>query len=422
MFYKVYEVTMMRAFYENNRKRLAGRLSEDSAAIVFSGKEVKKMGDENYPFTPNSNFFYLTGMEAPNEILLIMKKDGVTETMFIEPFDEVKAKWTGPVPLASEVTETSGVESVEYNYNFYEHLAGVLFDKRIENVYLDLENRVFHTVTQELDLAKEISEKYPHISVKNLHDEMAALRRIKQEYELDCLRRAIRITGEGVVNMMKNAAAGMYEYEIEAYFDYTLRSRGVKDFAFRSIVASGGNAAVLHYSKNCDKAADGSLVLCDVGAKYNLYSGDITRTFPVNGKFTARQKLLYDIVLDGQKLILDTIRPGIPFKSLNETLIKYYEDKLSEIGLITEPSQVRDVYWHGVSHMLGLETHDVGRHNEGLLEEGMVLTVEPGLYIADEGIGIRIEDDVVVTKDGCRILFDGIPKTTEEIEAVMCHG
>ena len=236
------------------------------------------------------------------------------------------------------------------------------------------------------------------------------------------MRRAIEITGEGIVNMMKNTKAGMREYEIEAYFDYTLKSRGVKDFAFKSIVAAGKNAAILHYSQNSGMAQYDSLVLCDVGAKYNYYCGDITRTFPVNGRFNERQKQLYNIVLEGQRLILDTIRPGIPFKSLNETLIKYYEEKLTEIGLISSPDEVKKYYWHGVSHMLGIETHDVGRHNEGLLEAGMVLTVEPGLYIADEGIGIRIEDDAVVTENGCRLVYDGIPKTIEEIEAVMNNG
>ncbi len=412
----------MKEFYIKNREKLARRLADNSAAAVFSGRDIKKMGDENYPFTPQSNFFYLTGIDEPEGILLIVKKNGdVSESLFIEPPDDEKAQWVGAVISKEKAAEISGIENIYYNYTFYEKLSDTLFNKRIENIYIDLENRDFR-MTRELEFAKDTAENYPYIDMKDLHIEMAELRRIKSRQEIENIGRAIEITGEGIVNMMKNARAGMYEYEIEAYFDFALKYRSVKDFAFKSIVASGKNATVLHYSRNCDKTGDGDLVLCDVGAKYNYYCGDITRTFPVNGRFTDRQKQLYNIVLDGQKLILKTIRPGVPFKSLNETLLGYYAEKLKEIGLISTEKEVKKYYWHNVSHMLGIETHDVGRHNEGLLEEGMVLTVEPGLYIADEGIGIRIEDDVVVTKDGCRLVYDGIPKEISEIEAIMAGG
>ena len=410
----------MSRIYKNNRKRLMDCIEDDSAVLILSGGEVRKLGDENFPFTPSANFLYFTGLDKPNEILLLAKSGNeVTETLFIEPFDEEKAKWVGPVILPDEAKEASGIEKTAYNYEFNEIFAGIIFGKRIQNVYLDLENRVFEMHSPEIELADRIAAKYPYINIKNLYNTAAELRRTKQPYELENLRRAIEITGEGVVNMMKNARPDMCEYEIEAYFDYTLKSKGVKDFAFKSIVASGKNAAILHYSQNSGIAKDGSLVLCDVGAKYKYYCGDITRTFPVNGRFTERQKQLYNIVLNGQKLILDTIRPGIPFKSLNETLIKYYEKELSAIGLISGPKEVRKYYWHGVSHMLGIETHDAGRHNEGLLEPGMVLTVEPGLYIAEEGIGIRIEDDAVVTENGCELVYNGIPKTVVEIESLM---
>ncbi len=412
----------MKEFYISNRQNLAEKLDDNSAAVIFSGEEIKKMGDENFPFTPNSNFLYFTGIDRPNEILLIVKSGKeIKYTLFIEPHDEEKAKWTGAVISKDEAKEISGIEDIRYINDFYEFTAGVLFNKRTENFYIDLENRRFHTHSKELDFAGEVREKYPYIQIKNLYNIAAELRRFKQPYEEEKLRRAIEITGMGIENMLKNVHPDMYEYELEAYFDYTLKSNGVRDFAFKSIVASGKNAAVLHYSDNNCKIEDNSLVLCDVGAKFEYYCGDVTRTFPANGRFTQRQKLLYNIVLGGQKLIIDTIKPGIPFKSLNETLIKYYEEELAKIGLITEPEQVKDFYWHGVSHMLGIETHDAGRHNEGLLEEGMVLTVEPGLYIADENIGIRIEDDVIVTYDGCRLIYDGIPKTVEEIEGLICQ-
>lgn len=413
----------MREFYKENRQRLIDRLADNSAAAVFSGRSVKKIGDEDYPFTPNAGFYYLTGLDEPNAILLLLKKDGnISQTLFIEPFDEEKARWTGAVMSKDKAADISGISNIQYNYAFEEYISGELFKNRTEYMYIDLENRKFDVYGTELDFANKISRGYPHISIKNLYNDIAELRRLKYPQEIDRIKKAVEITGEGIVNMMRHTRSGMYEYQAEAYFDYTLKSHGVQEFAFKSIVASGKNAAVLHYSKNNSLMEEGSLVLCDVGAKFGGYSGDITRTFPVSGKFSERQRRLYEIVLRGQELIISCIRPGIPFKSLNEKLIKYYEKVLCEIGLIDKPEQVKKYYWHGVSHMLGLETHDAGRHNEGMLEAGMVLTVEPGLYIAEEGIGIRIEDDVVVTDDGCRIIFDGIPKTVEEIEAVMSNG
>ena len=378
------------------------------------------MGDENYPFTPNSNFFYLTGLDRPNQILFLVKTGTEkTAALFIEHSDEEKAKWVGEVIKKDEAAQISGIEDVKYIPDFYPYIAGVIFNKRIENIYLDLENRYFDIDTTELGFAKKIAEKYPYISVNNIYNDIAELRRIKTRPELDSIEKAVEITGKGIENMLKNVHPDMYEYQLEAYFDFALKTNGVKDLAFKSIVASGKNAAVLHYSDNNCVIKDNSLVLCDVGARWQHYSGDITRTFPANGKFTERQKQLYNIVLEGQKLIIDTIKPGVPFKSLNETLIKYYEKALSDIGLIEKPEDVKKYYWHGVSHLLGLETHDAGRHNEGMLEEGMVLTVEPGLYIAEENIGIRIEDDVVVTWDGCRVIYDNIPKTVEDIERMI---
>lgn len=219
--------------------------------------------------------------------------------------------------------------------------------------------------------------------------------------------------------MMRNAKPGMAEYEIEAYFDFELKRRGVKDFAFKSIAASGINASVLHYSDNNSVTKDGDLILFDVGAQWNYYNGDITRTFPVNGRFTQRQREIYDIVLEGQRKVIKAIKPGTEFKRLNEILIQHYGCELKKIGLIENDSEVSKYYFHSVSHMLGLETHDAGRHNEGILKEGMVFTVEPGLYIPEEEIGIRIEDNVIVTKDGCRVLSKDIIRTADEIEKFM---
>jgi Xaa-Pro aminopeptidase len=201
-----------------------------------------------------------------------------------------------------------------------------------------------------------------------------------------------------------------------------LKRRGVKEKAFTTIAAAGKNAAVLHYSENSAKTADGDLILFDLGAQSSYYAADISRTFPVNGKFTDRQKQLYNIVLSGQKKVISAIKPGIPFASLNGILVDFYAKELKKIGLIEKKEDVARYYYHSVGHMLGLETHDIGRSREGVLQKGMVFTVEPGLYIAEEGIGIRIEDDVVVTEKGCDVLSKNIVKTVEEIEALMARA
>lgn len=406
--------------YSENRGKLINAMENRSISVLFSGAAPVKVGDESYSYTPERNFYYMTGIDRPNEILLLLKCDNsVTQILFIERYDDIKAKWVGEAIKPDECTKISAVTDIKYIDEFYSVLGELIFNKRIENIYLDLENRGFFRSSKAIELAQELKSAYPYLTIKNSYNIIAEFRRIKSDYEIENIKKAIEITGKGIKSMLKNAVAGMYEYQLEAYFDFALKANGVKDFAFKSIVAGGKNATILHYSENNNLIADNRLVLCDVGAAWNYYSGDITRTFPINGKFTERQKEIYNIVLDGQRLVIDSIRPGVEFASLNKILIEYYEKRLLEIGLIKDKAQVSDYYYHGVSHMLGLETHDAGRHNEGLLKEGMVLTVEPGLYIAEEGIGIRIEDDVVVTTDGCEIIYKDIPKTVEEIEEFM---
>lgn len=413
----------MKNFVTQNRLSFLDKLKDNSAAVIFSGRARKKLGDEFYPFTPDRNFYYLTAIDRPKLILLMVKNNGITDTtLFIERFDEVKAKWVGAVISAKECEQLSGITNYSYIDEFYEIFSGRVFNGQLANVYIDLENRDFETVSSALDFAKKVRKNYPALNIYDAHPVLAGMRRIKKPIEAKKITKAIDITAKGIKAMMKNARPGMYEYEIEAYFDFELKKAGVRDFAFKSIAAAGKNATVLHYSENNCKTGENDLILCDVGAQFDYYNGDITRTFPVSGKFTARQKQLYDIVLGGNRLIVNTIKPGIEFKSLNETLKKYYAVELKKIGLINNADEVSQYYYHGVSHSLGLETHDVGRHNEGLLEEGIVLTVEPGLYVAEEGIGIRIEDDVIVTKDGCRVLSPDIPRTTEEIEQLMAEG
>lgn len=411
---------MDKEFFENNRKKLYNVMEDNSIAVLFSGKAPKKLGDENYSFTPLRNFYYMTGLDRQNMTVVLYKKGNDCETtVFIERYDEVKAKWVGAVMLPDEVTDISGISNVAYLDEFDEIFSSFMFNKRIENVYMDFENRDFITVGDAFNLSDRINKNYPYIKFINVHNIIAEFRMIKENCEIEKIEKAINITKKGIYAMMANSRAGMMEYEIEAYFDFELKRNGVKDFAFKSIAASGKNGTVLHYSDNNCKTRDNDLILFDVGAQWEYYNGDITRTFPVNGKFTPRQKEIYNIVLEGQRKVIEAIKPGLEFKRLNEILKEHYAVELKKIGLISSDEDVSKYYYHGVSHMLGLETHDVGRHNEGLLEEGMVFTVEPGLYIAEEEIGIRIEDNVVVTKNGCRVLSKNIIRTVDEIESFM---
>jgi Xaa-Pro aminopeptidase len=210
----------------------------------------------------------------------------------------------------------------------------------------------------------------------------------------------------------------MMEYEVEANFDYVLKCFGVTDYAFKTIAASGVNATVLHYSQNNTKTQDGDLILFDLGAQWNYYNADITRTFPLSGKFTERQKEIYNIVLKAMDDTMAVIKPGVPFAKLNETTRASLAEGLKKIGLIKEDSELSKYYFHGVSHYLGLDTHDVGSRDTEL-KPGMVLTIEPGLYIEEEKIGIRIEDDVLVTEGGSENLAKDIIRTVEDIEKLM---
>lgn len=411
---------MDKCFFEENRRKLYDKLENNSIVLLYSGKAPQKLGDESYNFTPLRNFYYMTGLDRQNMIVMLYKKDNLYQTtLFIEPFDELKAKWVGAVMLSDDARSKSGIEDINYIYNFDEVFSALMFNKRVEHIYMDFENRSFKLDNFVEKLSKRIAENYPYVDFRNVHNTIAELRMIKSKYEVENIKKAIDITGKGIYSMMSHSRAGMMEYEIEAYFDFELKKNGVKDFAFKSIAASGKNATVLHYSDNNCKTGENDLILFDVGAQWNYYNGDITRTFPVNGHFTPRQKEIYNIVLEGQQKVISSIKPGLEFKRLNEILKEHYAVELKRIGLITCDDEVSKYYYHGVSHMLGLETHDVGRHNEGVLEEGMVFTVEPGLYIEQESIGIRIEDNVVVTSTGCDVLSKNIIKTVEDIEKFM---
>lgn len=412
----------MTDFYKNNRKKVLESIEEDRAIVfLFTGEAKIKTCDQFFPFEPNRNFYYMTGIAKP-KLIYVAIKDGekIDETLFIERYDELEAKWNGKVVTKEEAEELSGIENYKFLDEFHKFYSNLMFRSTIDNIYLDLENRYLSTETEALKFAKLLNENYPSIPKRNIYYKIANGRMIKESHEVETLRKAIDITKEGIYNIWKNIKPNMKEYEAEACFDYSIKLNGAKDKAFNTIFASGGNATVLHYSDNDDVIEDGELVLIDLGASYKYYNADISRTFPANGKFTDRQKLFYNIVLEAQRKVIEAIKPDVPYKRLNEIVIEHYQEELYKVGLIKDKEDKKEVakyYYHGVSHHLGLDTHDVTNGEKDLiLKEGMILTVEPGLYIAEENIGIRIEDDILITKDGCENLSSDIIKTIEDIE------
>lgn len=411
---------MNKKFFKENRKKLMNKLENGTVVILFGGKAPHKSADDNYNFTPNRNFYYLTGIPYENVVAVLEKMDDkITETLFIEPSDPVASKWVGERMGEEEALNRSDIINIEYVDKFEAVLHKLFNDKGYNTLYLDLERRDYSEVgSYAHKFGKSIVSKYPYIKIQNAYPVICALRKIKENEEVEKIEKAIEITTEGVKNIMKNAKPGMFEFELEAYFDFVLKSKGVKDYAFNTIAASGKNATVLHYSQNNSQTKDKELVLFDLGAQFEYYSADITRTFPVNGVFTSRQREIYDIVLKAQSEVIAMIKPGIPFKALNERCREVLTQECKKIKLIQSEEELSEYYFHGVSHFLGLDTHDVGLR-EGNLEPGMVITVEPGLYIPEEEIGIRIEDDVLVTEEGAKILSGRFLTSADDIEEFM---
>lgn len=406
--------------FENNRKKLIESMKENSLLILFAGSAPYRSADQVYKFTPNRNFYYLTGIDEPNVIVTILKTDKeAIETVYVEREDELMAKWVGRAISKDEASEVSGIKSTKYLDEFDSTISSYIDKRGISKIYLDLERQSINIPsTKAQDMANTLRVKYPHLKIKNIFHNIAKLRMVKNDREVELIQKAIGITKEGILAMAKNLTPGMKEYEVEAYFDFKIKSLGASAHAFSTICAAGKNATVLHYEDNNQEAKDGDLILFDLGAEYDYYCSDISRTIPINGKFTDRQKQIYQIVLNAMKEVEKNTKPGLTLADLNNIAKKALAKGCMEIGLIEKEEEIGKYYFHSVGHSLGLDTHDVWIV-DSKLEEGAVITNEPGLYIEEEGIGIRLEDDLLVTKDGCINLSKDIPVEIEDIEVLM---
>lgn len=402
------------------RKRLHDQLQENSLLVLFSGNLLKRSADSSYDFVVNRNFYYLCNLDEDQLVYVCYKKGPqVLETIFIKDTNPVLEKWVGRSLSKQEATQRSGVLNVMVLSQFESMMDRLLARNPITTLYVDYERINLKHASSEGELfAKELRELFPSLNQINVNSLINHERVYKSEEELKILEAAIATTHRALDRVVRKLKPGRMEYEVEADFSYQLKLE--KSYpSFTTIVASGADATILHYVSNHKEIKKGDLVLMDCGATHQHYCADITRTFPVSGKFSERQKVFYQIVLDAQTKVFEAIRPGVTLAQLNEVVKRHYQKACVEAKIIEDASQVDQVYYHNVSHSLGLDTHDVGLYEGAPLQEGMVITVEPGLYSAKEGLGVRIEDNVLVTQDGMKNLSADIPKTIEEIESWM---
>lgn len=410
----------------SRRNHLVEQMKDNSAMVIFAGVGRKRSADENYPFVVNRNFYYLTGISQENSALMIVKSEGEDKTyLFIDEKDPNKEKWIGKKLSFEEAKEISGISNIILTNSLPAKIDAVLSQSseqygEIEYLYLDLEKELkIEECKSTVDFSKELALRYPEVNILDIYPEIIKLRTIKSPYEINKLCEAIKITETGLQKLLLMARPGIYEYNLVNAFQHEISDNGAT-LSFSTICASGQNATTLHYPFASDVISDDSLILLDLGATCENYCADISRTIPANGKYSPLQKSIYQIVLECNKAVINYIKPGLTMLKLQEFTIDFLSAECLSKGLISSKEEIRDVYYHGVSHCLGLDTHDPDLYNrQGLLKPGMVITVEPGLYFKQYGIGVRIEDDVLVTETGSDNLSKDIIKDPEDIERLM---
>ena len=416
---------MTAEFFAGNRKKLLEKMEENTVAFFHSGFAPVKSNDQDmHPFSVNRNFYYLTGIDEQNVWLVLSKNaNGTTETLFIAQPDEFLIKWNGEMITPQQASERSGipVSSVRFHQDMDRLVAGMVWGGRTFDggvkAYFSFDRLSLNAAaTPSEELARRLKEKYPALEVCNGAPMVYHLRTIKTAEEIALIRRAGDVTIQALERMMRTAKPGEYEYQWQADYEHFVARNGMRN-AFTTIAASGRNATMLHYHDNNCITKSGDLLLLDLGAECGYYSSDVSRTIPIGGKFTDRQKELFTIVRDAMELSKDKMRPGVALREAQQAVLEFYKKALRTAKLITEDSQVSKYYYHGVSHSLGLDTHDPC--DRTVYEPGMVLTNEPGLYVAEEGIGIRLENDILVTEGAPEDLIGDRLLNIDYIENLM---
>lgn len=368
-------------------------------------------------YVPDKNFYYLTGCAEPGAVLLLLPgEDGPREILFLAGRDPKQERWTGPrMASGRETARRLGMQEVLSLDRLPDALARRAPPKG--KVYANLPTGPHREAADKCcpEPRDRLRRWLPQAEILDSGPDLAFLRMTKSEWEVEKIRRAVEITIAGHRNALPAIGPGRFEYEVEAAIEYQFRSRGATRPAFPSIVGSGPNAAILHYAENNRRMASGDLVVIDVGAEFEGYSADLTRTYPVSGRFTPRQKEIYNIVLAAQEAALKRVRPGVTFGSIHQAAVETIDSR----GRDRQGRRLGRYFIHGTGHHLGLEVHDPVSDRSRPLEPGMVITIEPGIYIPEENLGVRIEDDVLVTRDGYRNLSRGLPREVDEIERLM---
>jgi len=431
--------------YSFNRQKLLEQLPDNSVAIIASGSEQIRNRDVEYEFRAHSDFIYLTGFEEPDSVLFLVKKEALQSVLFLREKNPEKEIWDGRRLGVEKACEALGVDQ-SFAIDDLDSEALALMEN-CDHVYIsfsELETWLSPINDWISQLKQQVRKgiKAPN-NIADLDKVLHEMRLFKSERELEFMRKAAQISVQGHLQAMKAAASSNYEYQVQAELEGTFKRAGSPRVAFNSIVASGENACILHYTKNRSELDKNALVLVDAGAEYNGYAGDITTTYPAGGKFSQEQALLYSLVLKAQQAAIESIKPGVSYDEMHQASIHTLTEGLVELGLLQGEVEeliateaYKAFFMHGTGHWLGMDVHDVGDYKiDGEwrnFELGMVVTVEPGLYVSAEhsevdakwhNIGIRIEDDVLVTATGNEVLTAGLPRTVEEIESWMAeHG
>lgn len=427
--------------YRTRRDTLMAQLPAHAAVVLPGASLVTRSHDSEYAFRQNSDFYYLTGITEPDALLVLLPgREAGESIVFCQDRDPTKEAWTGRRLGARGVEREHGIDQAFENAD-RETLLPALLEGR-ELLYIPLENPEALSIAEEAFSAAQAGLRRGQAPLKGWLDVnvlIHEMRLIKSVAEIDLLRHAAAVTAKAHVRAMQVSRPGLYEYQLQAELEHEFVWQGGSAPAYSTIVGGGANACVLHYIENDAPLVDDSLVLIDAGVEFDLYAGDITRTFPVGGRFTDAQRALYQVVLDAQERAVDAVKPGATLIDIHQNVVKDLTVGLIALGLLEGDVQARiddesyrRFYLHSTSHWLGLDVHDVGTYRldeqtPRPLTAGMVLTVEPGLYIPDDedipeayrGVGIRIEDNLVVTANGHENLTFGVPKQIADIEALM---
>lgn len=412
---------MKAEFYAGNRERLYKKLPAGSLLVLFSGEEVRKTNDEYYPFFADRSFVYLTGLEC-KEAALVAMKDGegtVSERLYILPPDPMAERWTGVRVKPQEAEDISGAKEICFVQNFEADIRKLAESGNYGYLYLDL----YRVSASDIDrpaqkFLKYIQRHMPYFQIGNVNALIRELRLIKQPCEIEALREAEKITKAGIVAMMKSSRPGMYEYQYKAEFDHALGQFGPKGPGFPSIISAGKNNFCIHYYGYQGQAQDGDMVLNDVGAQYDNLITDVSRGWPCNGRYSDRQKLLFECALATSNYMFETVKPGMKMADVDATIRRYNCERLKDAGVLKSYDEIGTYMWHGGAHHIGFDVHDVVKTPE-VIAPGMVFCIDVGIYHEEWGIGFRLEDNCLVTEDGCENLSGGIPRTIADIEAVM---